>query len=103
MNYQKELMKYINEMFASKDIDAARAAFDNLSDSLYGTIQKFGVTGRDPVYRLFCPMAKNNRGAYWLQNTKDVQNPYFGSMMFKCGLVDETVYQGRSPEDKADE
>jgi len=39
-------------------------------------------------------MANKNKGAYWLQKTKDIQNPYYGSMMFKCGSVSETVYPG---------
>jgi Cu(I)/Ag(I) efflux system membrane fusion protein len=30
-------------------------------------------------------MAFNNRGADWLQNQTGVENPYFGSAMFRCG------------------
>ena len=71
-----------------------------LSDTLYVAVQKFGVKGTDPVYRLFCPMANDNKGAYWLQKTSDVQNPYYGSMMFKCGSLSETVYPGNADSPK---
>jgi len=106
MEYQKKLDKFTSDISNSKDIQSARAVFDELSDTLYLVVQKFGVHGTDPVYRLFCPMANNNKGAYWLQNAKDVQNPYYGSMMFKCGSVSGTVYQVNLPatqEEKADE
>jgi Cu(I)/Ag(I) efflux system membrane fusion protein len=32
-------------------------------------------------------MAFDNKGASWLQLDKEIRNPYFGSMMYKCGSV----------------
>ncbi|SHJ09903.1 membrane fusion protein, Cu(I)/Ag(I) efflux system [Rubritalea squalenifaciens DSM 18772] len=40
-----------------------------------------------PVYLVHCPMAMNDKGADWLQINQEVENPYFGSEMFSCGLV----------------
>jgi hypothetical protein len=40
-------------------------------------------------------MANDNKGAYWLQNKKGTENPYFGSSMFNCGSQVEIVSPGR--------
>lgn len=36
----------------------------------------------------YCPMADENRGAWWVDNREGVFNPYYGASMLKCG---ETV------------
>jgi hypothetical protein len=36
-------------------------------------------------------MAFGNTGAHWLSNTKEIQNPYFGDKMLKCGRVDAEI------------
>jgi hypothetical protein len=36
-------------------------------------------------------MAFNNTGAYWLSSDKQVQNPYFGDKMMRCGRVDNAI------------
>jgi Cu(I)/Ag(I) efflux system membrane fusion protein len=35
-------------------------------------------------------MAFNNKGAYWLSETKEITNPYFGASMLACGEVKQT-------------
>ena len=32
-------------------------------------------------------MAFDNKGAYWLSNTQDIYNPYFGEEMRYCGEI----------------
>ena len=71
-----------------------RKGFALLSDSMAAVARRFGTTGRDPVLRFHCPMAFNNRGGYWLQNRESTENPYFGSAMFKCGEITETIITG---------
>jgi Cu(I)/Ag(I) efflux system membrane fusion protein len=36
-------------------------------------------------------MAFNNNGAYWVQKTKTINNPYFGASMLKCGEIKEKL------------
>ena len=43
------------------------------------------------VYRDFCPMADNNKGAFWLSLEEEIRNPYYGEAMLKCGEVRETI------------
>jgi hypothetical protein len=32
-------------------------------------------------------MAFDNQGAYWLQASETVANPYFGAEMLRCGAI----------------
>jgi hypothetical protein len=50
-----------------------------------------GALSSGAIYKQFCPMAFNNTGAFWLSNTKEIRNPYFGDMMLKCGRVDSEI------------
>lgn len=36
-------------------------------------------------------MYNNDKGAYWLAETKEVKNPYFGQKMLTCGEVQEEL------------
>jgi Cu(I)/Ag(I) efflux system membrane fusion protein len=95
MEHLALLKKSVNAIAAAKDIKTARDFFDDLSDSLYEVTKQFGLSTTQPVYRFFCPMANDNKGAYWLQNKTGTENPYFGSKMFKCGSQVEIVSPGR--------
>lgn len=39
------------------------------------------------LYLMFCPMARDDAGAYWLQQEDSFLNPYFGSQMLRCGSM----------------
>jgi Cu(I)/Ag(I) efflux system membrane fusion protein len=41
-------------------------------------------------------MAFDNQGAFWLQPDADTRNPFFGSVMPKCGELKQTF--GPKPE-----
>jgi len=41
-------------------------------------------------YEMYCPMAFDFRGAYWLQRKDSLVNPYFGAEMLKCGETKKT-------------
>ncbi len=76
-------------MERGQDLGIIRQQFSPLSDQLYQTLVNFGVeTGG---YRLYCPMAFDNSGAFWLSDSKEVLNPYFGDQMLHCGSVEETL------------
>lgn len=38
-------------------------------------------------YEAYCPMARDGKGAAWLQPTMPLQNPYFGAEMLGCGDI----------------
>ena len=73
------------------DIKVARTAFLDVSRQMTSLIQHVGVTTDTPLYTAFCPMAFNNKGGQWIQGDKKVANPYYGSMMLRCGSVKEQI------------
>jgi len=68
----------------SRDVEVQRKSFSALSDNYYAAIQQFSVSGLEAYYQ-FCPMAFNNKGAYWISKSSAIQNPYFGNKMMRCG------------------
>jgi Cu(I)/Ag(I) efflux system membrane fusion protein len=75
---------------SSDAIESQRTSFAGLSDALYAAVKTFGLMGKTAYYQ-FCPMAKDGKGAYWLSEIKDIQNPYFGKKMIDCGETKETL------------
>ena len=75
----------------AEDIETLRAAFWQASQQLMAVVRHFGEPGGRTVYWAHCPMAFNDRGANWLTLTEEIRNPYFGSQMLQCGLVQETI------------
>lgn len=87
------LLESMRRLAKAADLSAARTAFDPMSMSLERIIKRFGTSREIPIHRFHCPMAFDNRGAYWLQSGGEVENPYFGSAMFRCGKMVEAISQ----------
>jgi len=92
MKAVSEIKKYSEEIKHNKEIDLQRAAFGNLNKDLLNVINTFGIEmpNNKPVYLDFCPMADNNKGSYWLSFDKEINNPYFGDAMLRCGEIKKT-------------
>ena len=67
-----------------------REHFDLLSKDMGDLIKTFG-NGGQRLYKDFCPMYDNGKGAYWISEIKDIKNPYFGKEMPECGEVKEEL------------
>lgn len=79
-----------NKIASSTDISEQRKYFSSLSNEMT-VLVKANKLASGSLYVEYCPMANNNKGAYWLSNEKEIKNPYFGDMMLKCGTVKETL------------
>jgi hypothetical protein len=90
MVYQGELDTNLKSIAASSDIEEQRESFSKASYSLYKAIKAYGLGGATAYYE-FCPMAFNDKGAYWLSDEEKIRNPYFGDKMLTCGSVEETL------------
>ncbi|MBT4178227.1 MAG: DUF3347 domain-containing protein, partial [Candidatus Marinimicrobia bacterium] len=84
---RNQLILLTNHAQHWQDIEEARKAFKGLSQSMLSLEQSFSHESSDSYYEIFCPMAFDNTGASWLSKEKDVNNPYFGASMLKCGEV----------------
>ena len=79
----------LQAIISGNNIEAQRASFSMLSQHIYELIKVFGPG--QMMYRDYCPMAFDNKGAVWLSETKEIKNPYFGSNMLNCGSVQEII------------
>ena len=71
------------------NIKHQREHFETLSKDVYDLVKTFGAN--ETLYKDFCPMYNNNKGATWLSETKEIKNPYLGKNMATCGEVKETI------------
>jgi Cu(I)/Ag(I) efflux system membrane fusion protein len=85
------MSKALGAIQNAADIDAARKAFETLSNELIAVVEQFGIPETQQLYRIHCPMAFNKKGADWLQADKDIRNPYFGASMPNCGEIVKTI------------
>lgn len=69
-----------------KSIENMRILFNDISDIIIPLEQYYG--GKD-TYLAYCPMAFNDKGAFWVQKGKEISNPYFGASMLRCGEIKE--------------
>ncbi|MFW5802627.1 MAG: efflux RND transporter periplasmic adaptor subunit [Verrucomicrobiota bacterium] len=91
MKQHPDIKTSAENLSEADDLPQARAVFAQLSESLTAVARTFG-TGIDKSLRLMhCPMAFNNRGANWLQTKTDLENPYYGEAMLRCGELKETL------------
>lgn len=89
--YKKEIAKIAEKSVGSENIENFRANFANLSASVYLLTKQFGVSKDIKIKKFYCPMAFNNKGATWLQQADEVENPYFGAAMYRCGEKVEDI------------
>jgi len=94
MRESASLKKSADAVSGAEDLEADRRGFALLSESMAAAAKQFGTSGVQPILRFHCPMAFDGRGADWLQNKPGTENPYFGSAMFKCGNITETIDTG---------
>jgi Cu(I)/Ag(I) efflux system membrane fusion protein len=79
-----------NAISKSNDIEKQRQEFVQFNLAFYKSVKMFGLENVTAYYQ-FCPMANNDKGAYWLSDSEEILNPYFGDVMLNCGEVKETI------------
>lgn len=87
---KKELLRYAMAIQQNTDIEQQRVSFEPLTNALYLVLTDIGA-GTKSVYKQYCPMAFNDKGAYWLSDKEEILNPYFGDAMLRCGVVKEVL------------
>ncbi|RLD21231.1 MAG: efflux RND transporter periplasmic adaptor subunit [Bacteroidetes bacterium] len=73
-----------------EDVELQRTQFDFLSQALIRSVKVFGIPN-ETYYVQHCPMANENNGADWISNMTEINNPYFGDKMLKCGTNTDTI------------
>lgn len=86
MEQAKTIKLKSDELAAAKDIKSQRKSFEGVSSAMIKTVRNI-TFNHAVLYVQHCPMAK----ATWLNEKENIENPYYGSMMFDCGDVSETI------------
>ncbi|MDD7913325.1 efflux RND transporter periplasmic adaptor subunit [Polaribacter ponticola] len=89
MKLEREIKSSASSISETSAIKVQRDHFKYLSTHLMNAVQLFGIN--EKVYVEFCPMADNNKGAFWLSKEEKVINPYFGEAMLTCGEVKQVI------------
>lgn len=85
----KNVLDATQKISESSDVEEQRKAFVDVTAEVENIMKDALQSGT--IYKQYCPMAFNNEGAYWLSESKDIMNPYFGDRMLKCGRVDAEI------------
>lgn len=91
-NYIDTIVSESRAMTAMMDegCEKKRVNFERISTAMFDMLKKADLKNAG-VYREYCPMAFNEKGAYWLSNTDVIKNPYFGDKMLECGEVADSL------------
>jgi Cu(I)/Ag(I) efflux system membrane fusion protein len=90
MQHHSALKKQMELLTKADDLEKQREVFDPLSTQLIKAIEAFGIRF-ETIYVAYCPMALGDKGAYWLSEIKEINNPYFGEEMLRCGEITKTI------------
>lgn len=85
MSHLNEMNNTLNTLASSSTLRAQRTAFLKLSNTLIESVKNFGLPG--VIYQQFCPMTDGGKGGYWLSDSEEIANPYFGDQMHNCGEI----------------
>ena len=77
-------------IMGEQDIEEKRRELEIISDALWSLTRTVKYDGQK-IYYQFCPMAFDDKGAYWLSSSSAIRNPYFGDKMLTCGTVQDSI------------
>lgn len=80
------IKKAATAISGEKALKTQRNSFWAVSTSTLKLTKSLNLNSNE-VYVQYCPMAKKS----WLNEVAAVQNPFYGSMMYDCGEVSETI------------
>jgi hypothetical protein len=86
---QAELKQAAQSMAEADNLDVFRTSFSRFT-TLVEPLLKESVS-QGTIYKQYCPMAFDDKGAYWFSDAEEIRNPYFGDEMLTCGNVEETI------------
>lgn len=83
-------IKMLDAIGDNPNLENQRAHFVMLNENFVPLAKNIdGLNER--LYIKKCPMANNNKGAFWLSNQKEIRNPYYGEQMMTCGSIIDSI------------
>jgi len=85
-----EMLKAISE---NNNLENQREHFVVLNENMVPIVINIENLGSQ-IFIQKCPMANNNKGAFWISADEEIRNPYYGEQMMTCGsVIDSTPIQ----------
>lgn len=89
------------EIAMQADFTRKQRQFQTISDAMYELVRTVKYD-KQKIYHQHCPMAFDNKGAYWISNSNEIVNPYMGkkhpkykSAMLECGDIPDSLDYAR--------
>lgn len=86
----QNLSDELKGLLGENGIENKRKSFVVVSSDVYDLVRVVHYD-REKVYMQHCPMAFNNKGADWLSNVAEIENPYIPKKMLDCGEIKDSV------------
>ncbi len=86
----KNLSDEVVGLIGETNIENMRKSFQIITSDIYDLV-RIVKYDKDVIYLQHCPMAFNNKGADWLSNVAEIENPYLPKQMLDCGEVKDSV------------
>ncbi len=85
-----KIKQMLTAIASNDDIENQRSHFVVLNQNMVPIVMN--IEDMEPkVFIQKCPMANNNRGAFWISADEEIRNPYYGEQMMTCGSVVDTI------------
>lgn len=89
---KEEIKEHAEHISTNGDkIAHQREHFDMVSNDMYDLVKS--VKPGQTLYKDYCPMFNDNKGAVWLSEVREIRNPYYGKKMLSCGKQQEQIKQ----------
>lgn len=88
--HRKVMRTSLHQLTEAENLEGKRQHFSHISEAMYCALKSFGGLDQK-VHVAYCPMAMDGKGAYWLADEPEIENPYMGQEMANCGEVKETI------------
>lgn len=86
---EEDVLRAAQTIAEASDVEVQRKSFVAVTDAVEKMLD--GAIASGVIYKQYCPMAFDFEGAFWLSNSKQISNPYFGDKMLRCGKVDSEI------------
>ena len=84
-----DMRNIAEQLSETDDLEKQRELFASFTEK--AGLMFEDALSKGTIYKKFCPMAFNNKGAYWYADVEEITNPYFGDKMLDCGKVEKTI------------
>lgn len=89
-NHHQLMVDAINKTDQATNLKELRSAFSTITNNLTMALknQEYDTA---TLFVQYCPMASGGEGATWISKNKEINNPYMGQKMLKCGVEREIL------------